>query len=551
VKDGSLIEHEYDVVCVGGGGGGITAAVTAARHGARVALICKEPIGYGNTRISGGGVATDDVPQDFFDDIMASGHGLNQAGLARVVAEGSAGAVALLQEYGNVFLKKPDGSIDVRYRGGHRRARSAMCAARGRSLGQSLRGAVARERVDVFEEMLAASLLTQDGAISGLVALDLVEGEFHQFSAPAVILATGGAGALYYPHTDCVRSALGDGFALALEAGAELVDMEQMQFLPFAVTHPRAYQGLYCGEPSNLAGPEGRLLNAKGDLLLDHMNTATRGKVSDIMWRAMEEGATTKYGGLLLDISRNPDKGSKAIIAKAGESFEVVRYAYGKAAYEGQEPLDVAPTGHFSLGGIRADERGRTGVGGLFAIGEAQGGVHGGNRLAGVALVEMVVFGKVAGEEAARLKGRAAGVSTREQATSFVQSIAEAMTRPAGDRPIALKQQIFGLMWESMGGIRSEERCLRGLSKLAQVRGSLDSCRVAAIKKYNTELLDYLELRLMLVTAEAMVGSALARRESRGTHVRQDFPAPDDTRGPRNVVCDMKAGHLACTWLQH
>lgn len=546
----SLIEHEYDVVCVGGGGGGVTAAVIAARQGARVALLSKEPVGYGNTRISGGGVATDDVAQDFFDDLMKSGLGLNLPKLSRVIADRSAAAVATLQEFGNVFLMKPSGDIDIRYRGGHSKARSAMCGVRGRSLGQSLRAVVAREKIDTFEEMLVAKLLSADGAIRGLVALDLVNGQFHLFHAPAVVLATGGAGWLYYPHTDCVKSALGDGFALALEAGAELIDMEQMQFLPFAVTHPRAYQGLYCGEPSNLAGPEGRLLNAKGDQLLDHMNTATRGKVSEVMWRALEEGQTTSHGGLLLDISRNPYKGSKAVIEKAGESFEVVRYAYGRKAFEGEEPLDVFPTGHFSLGGVVVDEEGRTRVKGLFAIGEVQGGTHGGNRLAGVALAEMVVFGELAGRQAAALKGARPSARARKQAATFVDGILPVTGHTGGQRPITLKEQVFDIVWYSLGGIRSEERCRVGLERLAQLRQAFAQCQVGTVTRYNTELFDYLELRLMLDTAEAMLTCARERRESRGTHARTDYPEPDKVHGPRNIILEKKRGQFATHWLQ-
>lgn len=549
MDDFELREHRYDVVCIGGGGGGTTAAVTAARGGARVALISKEPLGYGNTRISGGGVATDDMPQDFFEDLMTSGQGLSRPRLARTVAEGAADAVTLLQDYGNVFRTTPAGTPEVRLRGGHRKARSAMCAYRGRSMGQSLRGIAAKEDIDVFEEMMVGRLLTADGSVCGLVGLDLIGGQFHWFHTPAIVLATGGAGWLYYPHTDCVKSAVGDGFALALEAGAELMDMEQVQFLPFAVTHPRAHQGIYCGEPSNLAGPEGRLLNAKGDLVLDRMDRRTRGEVSNAIWQEIVHGQPTEHGGLLLDISGNPEKDGRAIQEKVGSIFEIVRYAYGERAYSGQEPLDVAPTAHHSLGGVRADERGCTRVKGLYAIGEVLGGVHGGNRLAGAALTELFVLGKAAGQDAIGRKELVPIREAQEEMAASLADVSQAMARQDGPRPITLKEQVFDIMWQSVSGIRSEEGLQRGLERLEAVRRSFSQCRVSPLKRYNIELLDYLELRLMLITAEAMLVSALERRESRGTHLREDYPEPDDERGARNIVLGMKDGKFTHRWV--
>ena len=547
----ALKEHHYDVVCVGSGGGGITAAVTAARGRASVALISKEPIGYGNTRLAGGGMTTTDAPQGLFEDIMTSGQGLSRPQLVRAVAEGAAEAMALLQDYGHVFLTAPDGKMVVRRRPGHRKARNVKCAYRGRSLGQSLRSIVAKEDIDVFEEMMVAKLLTADGAVCGLLGLDLISGQFHWFHTPAIVLATGGAGRLHYPHTDCAKSAVGDGFALALEAGAEVMDMEQTQFVPFAVTHPRAYQGIYCGEPGKLAGPEGRLLNVKGDLILDRMNRRTRHEVSNAMWREIANGHPTEHGGLLLDISGNPEKGARAIREKMGSIYEIIRYAYGQRAYEGQEPLEVAPTAHHSLGGVRADEWGRTRVEGLYAIGEVLGGLHGGNRLGGVALTELFVLGKAASQDAVARRRSLPTAKVREEVSTFLADISQVMVRQQGPRPITLVEQIFDIVWHSLKGIRSEERLRRGLEKLGAVRRAMPQCRVSPLKRYNTELLDYLELRLMLTTAEAMLISALERRESRGTHLREDYPEPDGEHGARSIVLEMKDGKLIHRWVNN
>lgn len=543
-----LKEQGYDVICVGGGGGGITAAVTAAQCGANVALISKDPIGFGNTRISGGGIAIDNVPQDFFDDIMISGQGLNKSQLVRVLAEGTPEAKRLLEKYGNIFRVTSSGELEINRRGGHRKARSLKCAFNGRSLAQTLRAVTAKEKLTVFEEMMAVKLLIADGAVCGLLAFDLVSGQFYRFHTQAIVLAAGGAGWLYYPHTNCVKSAVGDGFALALEAGTELMDMEQVQFLPFAVTHPQAYKGVYCGEPSNLVGPEGRLLDVKGKVVLDKMDKRTRGEVANTLWREIIYGKPTEYGGLLLDISENPEKGARAIRQKVGASYEVVRYAYGREAYEGQKPLDVAPTAHHSLGGIIADEKGRTRVNGLFAIGEVRGGVHGANRLASVALTELFIFGQAAGTAAAAMD-RPVRQENKENLKSFLKDISETIAQQKGPRPIELKEQIFDIMWQSLGGIRSGKRLQRGLARLYKVRDSFQRCRVSSIQKYNTELFDYLELRLMLSTVEVMLVSASIRRETRGTHLREDYPGPDEKRNDRSLVIGFKDNKLHHRWM--
>jgi succinate dehydrogenase/fumarate reductase flavoprotein subunit len=543
-----LKEQAYDVICVGGGGGGITAAVTAAQCGAKVGLISKEPIGFGNTRISGGGIAFDTAPQDFIDDIMISGQGLNRPELVRVLAEEAPDARKLLEEYGNIFRVTSSGEFEINRRGGHRKARSLKCAFNGRSLAQTLRAVTAKEKLTAYEEMIVVKVLIAEGSVCGLLAFDLIGGRFHWFHTPAVILATGGAGWLYYPHTNCVKSAVGDGFALALEAGAELMDMEQMQFLPFAVTYPLAYKGIYCGEPSNLAGPRGRLLDADGNILLENMDKRTRDEVANLLWREIMYGRPTKYGGLQLDISKNPENGARAIRKKVGAMYEVVRYAYGRKSYEGQKPLDVAPTAHHSLGGIVADEKGGTGVNGLFAIGEVRGGVHGANRLASVALTELFVFGKKAGQAAAAMESTVCPGS-RAKTKLLLNNISDAMSRQKGPRPIELKEQLFDIMWKSLGGIRSGKYLQRGLVQLDKVRDSFQHCRVSSIQKYNTELFDYLELHLMMSTVEVMLVSALTRQETRGTHLREDYPEPDEEHGARSIVFKRRADELVYRWM--
>ncbi|MBC7104690.1 MAG: FAD-binding protein, partial [Firmicutes bacterium] len=219
-----------------------------------------------------------------------------------------------------------------------------------------------------------------------------------------MVLATGGAGWLYYPHTDCLRGATGDGMALAYAAGAELVDMEMVQFIPFAIVHPPSFCGILIGEPS-VAGPHGVLLDGQGRLLLENVRRQTRAAVTRVMAEALAAGRGTERGALLLDMSGNlksrEGREHLAYLKRRGR-LEAVRRAYGDKAYKGEEPWEVLPSAHYFIGGLRVDPWGATNLPGLYAAGQAAGGVHGANRLGSVSLAELFVFGRRAGLAAAR-----------------------------------------------------------------------------------------------------------------------------------------------------
>lgn len=559
----------FDVVCIGGAG--ITAAVAAAARGARVALVAKDPAGYGDTRISMGnmafpGLAQSDSPESFFADLRKSGEGLDDPELAWIMAENAPVATAILEDFGHLFMRDGEGRLSekvVGRTGGHSYARTVTSGpAGGIPIGQVLRAAAARAGVTVLEETVACRILTErvagtgDTRVTGVVCFDLPGGEIFTIPAAAVVIATGGAGHLYYPHTDCTRGATGDGFALAYEAGAELVDMEQVQFIPFAFTHPAAFMGLFCGEPA-IAGPAGVLRNRDGRVILEGVSRMNRAEVVKIMALELAGGGGIVHGGLLLDLGPNralPEGRELWRQMRDKGQLDLVRKAYGKAAYRWEEPWDVAPTAHYLMGGIRVNTRCESTVAGLFAAGQAMGGIHGGNRLGSVSLAELFLFGRVAGEAAAgRALGarRAGGYRGFGRVWGFDQNAGDGWNRPGqrnksagGYRPIVLQRELQKEMWEHVGVIRQAAGLKNALETIAVIENKAQNLYISPLKVYNTEILDAIELGSMLITARLIATAALWRQESRGAHFRLDFPDRDDRQYRQRVVIWQKEGRM-------
>jgi succinate dehydrogenase/fumarate reductase flavoprotein subunit len=539
--------REYDVVCIGGGGAGIAAATTAARNGARVALISKEPVGYGNTRIAAGikvhpGITAGDSETLFYEDMLAGGEYLNNPRLARIVAEESRLSSQMLESFGYTFRRDEEGLISAkvaRRSGGHSVIRSlAPSPYGGVPIGLALRSAGARGQWDVLEEVVVTRLLTEGDRIRGLVTLHTKDGKLERIAAKAVVLATGGAGWMYYPHTDCLRVSTGDGYALALNAGAELVDMEQVQFIPFAVTHPRSLTGLIIGDPS-VAGPHGRLLDKDGNVVATGINVMTRAQVAVIISREVERGRGTAHGGMLLDLSPNfADESGRQHLAHAKiniAGLNVVKRAYGPKAFKCEQPWEVLPSAHFTMGGVVIDEWCRTSVKGLYAAGEVAGGIHGANRLGSVALSEILIFGRRAGEDAAKY---AAGADAPSKHADDMDSERERISRwhaQHGARPIQLVRRLQTSMWKNVGLVRNQEKGMRALREIDQIEAESAEMGFAARPGYCTDLKDAFELASMLEVARATARSALERRESRGAHARSDYPARDDKNWLANI----------------
>jgi succinate dehydrogenase/fumarate reductase flavoprotein subunit len=542
-----------DVLVIGSGGAGVTAAVEAARAGAEVCAISKEPLGYGDTRISAGVMSTspdpgrDDSTEQFAEDMIRGGEGLNDRSLVDALVNEALDGMLTFESFGHIFERDDEG-MPKRHLvppGGHRTARSISSPAFGISMGHTMRSAAARAGIEVLEETVCSELLIENGDVVGAVALQLTSGEPVALLARSTILATGGAGFLYYPHTDCMPSATGDGYDLALEAGAELVDMEQVQFLPFGITHPSSMLGIVCGEPV-IAGPLGRLLNSRGEVVLENIMPMTRAQVARAIAEEIQRGGATQHGGLLLDLRPNLEAPEGELFVRmmkkmAGGVVSVVRRAYGRKAAELEEPWDVLPTAHYNMGGVRTDEWCRSRVNALYACGQAQGGVMGGNRLGSTSLTEIFVFGRRAGRTAAA-EARGRSFADEKTAREPLEKLRALRGSRGSTRPIQLKRALQSTMWEKVGPLRDGSGLDEALEELSALEQQLGTLQISDVRRCNSEWVEAIELPHMLATARAIVVSALGRTESRGAHVRSDFPDHDDAEPLCNMVVQKKNG---------
>jgi fumarate reductase (CoM/CoB) subunit A len=542
-------KHSFDVLIIGGGGAAALAAVAARQAGATVALITKESsLVGGATIMSAGGTSATLSPGDngdvFFNDIMRAGGKLNNPKLARMVAERSAEALLDLESYDFLLDRKDADSLRTIKQGeGHAFPRGYLDRREALGFCHALGKALVKNEVVLFPEMVVSKLLVKDNQAIGALALSLVAGDYFAFNAKSVILATGGLGALYKVTTN---SALltGDGYTMAWDAGAELVDMEMVQFLPLNFPYPETRRGKIIGMCSHF-GPGVKLYNGLGERYMakydpQRMEFTTRDIGSRANFTEIREGRGTKNQAIIVD----PRDHDPAILFRFKTSiphiYAMFREVYGERAAEWQEPFEAIPSQHFFMGGVRIDEQCRTTIPGLFAVGEVAGGVHGANRLSGVALTEVFVFGPLAGRAAALSaeRERLVPLNTAEISREIGALESTVMKMGKGIRTFELKEAIQRIMWDRLGPVRDEagiETAIHDLEKIQKhdlegmVVGSHD-------RKYNRERMEAIELPLMIRTALFVAYSASARRESRGSHYRTESPVPDDSNWLKNIV---------------
>lgn len=486
------------------------------------------------------GILAEDSRELFSADLLRSGEGINEPAIVKTFTGEATRNVAALETLGPLFRRDSEGAVSpevVEWVGGHSKPRSVGNIGGGAALGACLKAALWRKGITVYNNTAALELVKIEGRIKGVIALDLKSGLFIGLECRTVLIATGGCGALYYPHTTNTRGAVGDGLALALKAGAVLWDIEQVQAIPFGLTRPRSMVGALCGEPAT-AGPAGRLLDGAGNVLVDKgINKMTRAAVTRIMMFAITKGKTDPSGGLLLDLSPNLSLAGGDEIYRNIRSygfFNIVLIAYGSRAYRWEEPWSVLPTFHYQMGGIRVNRRGETGVSGLLAAGEVQAGLHGGNRLGSVALSEIYTSGARVGKTVGR-KGNPDNLETGGIADNedlFLEQAKgwrELLSGKGQRSPAGLRADLEECMWRLAGPVREESTLLKALCEIDRISGESKNLKIDQERVLNRQILDAVELNLMLPAARALVLSALERRETRGAHLRTDYPNCDDS----------------------
>ncbi|ASW56654.1 fumarate reductase/succinate dehydrogenase flavoprotein subunit [Plantactinospora sp. KBS50] len=578
--------HHYDVVVIGAGGAGLRAAIEARLAGKRTAIISKSLFGKAHTVMAEGGAAaamgnvnSRDNWQVHFRDTMRGGKFLNNFRMAELHAKEAPARIWELETYGALFDRTRDGKISQRNFGGHEYPRLAHVGDRTgleliRTLQQkivSLQQEDKREhgdydaRIKVFAETTITELLLDGDRVAGAFGYHRESGEFILLEAPAVVLATGGVGRSYKVTSNSWEYT-GDGHALALRAGATLINMEFLQFHPTGMVWPPSVKGILVTE--SVRGDGGVLRNSEGKRFMfnyvpdvfrkqyaeteeeadrwysDPDNNRRppellpRDEVARAINSEVKAGRGTQAGGVLLDIaSRLPAEEIRRRLPSMHHQFkELADVDITK------EPMEVGPTCHYVMGGVEVDPDSGAAAGsvrGLFAAGEVSGGMHGSNRLGGNSLSDLLVFGKRAGEHAAAYVDAIGGrpkVKTADVEAAVDTALAP-LQRDTGENPYTLQQDLQAVMGELVGIIRREGELADSLVRLAELRERVAKVSAAGGRRYNPGWHLALDLRNMLVVSECTAKAALERRESRGGHTREDFPAMDPQWRRVNLVC--------------
>jgi succinate dehydrogenase / fumarate reductase flavoprotein subunit len=536
--------HEHDVLIIGAGGAGLCAAIAALGAGARVAVVCKSLLGKAHTVMAEGGIAaamanvdTTDDWRTHFRDTMRGGKLLNNWRMAELHAREAPDRVRELEQWGALFDRTEDGRILQRAFGGHTFKRLCHVGDRtGLEMIRTLQDRGVHLGVDVYMECAVTRLLKDGDRIGGAFGYWREQGRFVVFKAKSVVLATGGIGKAWRITSNSWEYT-GDGMALAYDAGAELQDMEFVQFHPTGMVWPPGVQGILVTEA--VRGEGGVLRNSKGERFMERydpkmLDLSTRDVVARAIYTEVKEGRGTEHGGAYLDISQKP---AEYVIRKLPSMYHQFKELADVDITKG--PMEVGPTCHYMMGGLRVKaETAETSVPGLFAAGEAAAGLHGANRLGGNSLSDLLVFGRRAGEAAgqhAKSAGSPAAVDAGQIADAEREML-DPFARPEGESPYAIHHDLQETMQNLVGIFRSAEDLKRGLSEIETLKERHARVRVEGSRLFNPGWHLARDMKSMLTVSEAVAKSALARQESRGAHSRIDYPELDPAWGKSNNV---------------
>jgi succinate dehydrogenase / fumarate reductase, flavoprotein subunit len=542
---------ETDVLILGAGGAGLRGAIAAAGTGARVVVVCKSLLGKAHTVMAEGGVAAamhnvayQDSWEVHFADTMNGGKLINDWRMAEIHAKESPDRVLELERWGAVFDRTWQGRIHQRPFGAHTYPRLAHVGDRtGLELIRTLQDrAVHTSGVEVHMEVTVFKLLKADGQIAGALAYRRADGSLVLFRCGALVLASGGTGKMYRVTSNSWEST-GDGTALAYDAGAQLRDMEMVQFHPTGMVWPAGVRGILVTE--GVRGEGGVLRNKDGERFMerydrDRMELSSRDVVARAINSEVLAGRGTPHGGAFLDIThRKPDFIKSKLPSMYEQFLKLANVDITK------QPMEVAPTIHYAMGGVRVDaETGATTVPGLYAAGEVASGLHGANRLGGNSLSDLLVFGRRAGEAAAgAARGSTKTVDARINEGQIDEAIAELMaplSRPAGENPYELQAEIQDVMTVHAPIVRDAPGLQAGLEKILELEKRAAQCGTGGSNTlaFNPGWHTAKDLHSMLVNAEALLRSALERKESRGAHARSDYPDTDDQLVAVNFITE-------------
>jgi len=567
--------HTHDVLVIGAGGAGLRAAIEASGSGASVGVVCKSLLGKAHTVMAEGGVAASmgnvddrDNWKVHFADTMRGGQYLNNGQMAYLHAQEAPDRVRELESWGALFDRTKDGRILQRNFGGHKYPRLAHVGDRtGLEMIRTLQDHGIHQGIDFHMEVTVTNLLVEGGRVVGAFAYEREKGRFLLFKSKAIIIATGGIGRAYKVTSNSWEYT-GDGHALAYDAGADLQDMEFVQFHPTGMIWPPSVRGILVTE--GVRGEGGVLKNSEGERFMFNdvpelykdqtaktpeegwqyvtgdkdanrpPELLTRDHVARKIVKEVKEGRGSPHGGVFLDISwiKEHIKDAESHIKKKLPSMYHQFMELAEVDIT-KEPMEVGPTTHYMMGGIRVDaESQMSSVDGLFACGECAGGLHGANRLGGNSLSDLLVFGKRAGEFAAKFAKD--NGDTPEISDEAVEPLASAVLAPVdrtdGENPYKIQQDLQETLQELVGISRSEEDLTTAIELLDGYRKRAENAHAPGNREYNPGWHTALDLHNLMVVSEALCRSALQRNESRGGHFRSDFPEKSEEGSTYNTV---------------
>ncbi|MDO8609609.1 MAG: FAD-binding protein [bacterium] len=524
-------EIKIDVLVIGAGGAGLKAAIVAKTKGVNVLLLGKEVLGCAHTGMAMGGMNAAMVrpaTSDFHAQITnEGGYFINNLKLVKVFADEMPDRVYELEKYGVIFDRLDNGDFYV-WAGPKQKFPLNVCVGdyTGREMMQGLVDQARKLGIKYSDEFFVSKLIKKNNKIIGAIGIDIKKGEFIVFKSKSVIVATGGAGRMYEVTTNAASNT-GDGYAMAFEVGAELIDMEMTQFHPTGMAFPPSSRGVLVTEKVRAHG--GILRNKKGERFMSkyypkEMELAKRDEVSRSIYFEVAAGNGTENHAVFLHVDHWPESKILEHIPDVYEQYKCVGVDIRK------EPMEIYPSMHHVMGGIKIDEWCQTNLEGLFACGEVVGGIHGANRLGGNSIAEGQVFGRRAGISAAKYSNKNTYISLPEKEIKVeIKRITDFMTRKRGVSPHEIEDKLKKVMWNKVGIFRDEKGLQFAKKQIEILLKESEKMKVRTnVKERNRDLQDCLEVSNMLHTAQLIVDAAILRKESRGAHSRVDYPKTND-----------------------
>ena len=563
-------EKKYDVLVIGAGAAGMRAAIAASDEGASVCLVSKSLLGKAHTVMAEGGAAAALGNSDerdnwkvHFRDTIKGGKHLNNWKMAKIHAEQAPERILELERWGAVFDRTKDGKINQRNFGGHRYPRLAHVGDRtGLEIIRTVQDKVIhQDNIDIFMECTVATIITEDNQAVGALAYYRNNGEIVAIHAKAIVVATGGIGKAYRVTSNSWEYT-GDGHSLAYLAGADLQDMEFIQFHPTGMVWPPSVKGTLVTE--GVRGEGGVLLNNKGErFMFNYIPEAfaaetakdekeandwlkgiegamrppellTRDVVAKAIMKEVKDGRGSPHGGAFLDIANRQD--ADYIKKKLPSMYHQFKELGDLDITE--EPMEVGPTTHYMMGGITVDaETGASSLKGMYAAGEAAAGLHGANRLGGNSLSDLLVFGNISGRAAANFALNTEEISfSKSKLKKAANEIIDCFSDTKTENPYHLHRELQDIMEMHAGIVREEESLNEGIEKLKDLSKRVENAKATGDRSYNPSWHLCLDMKNMIITSLAVAEAAKERRESRGGHTRLDYPEYDKELGTLNII---------------